>query len=395
LFTIVQAYTHPELDFIQVTSFNILGVFSLLFGVNLFVLIPWTLVAPLEWHRLPRDSTDIFNRVVDSYGTCSNEDALPFVIVVLILNIAIVIIANWWAYQARNIETEYHESRYIGISMASILQAWCMGIPILIVVWDNPQAKFFVEAGIIFVTALAVLLLVFVPKMSSIRADHKKATDESKRQAYNSFQARSRRSGVDGQESEKVMLDKMESENGKLAKDVSNTNRYFADGAAQTENSIPSDDANVPTGVVAPEDTQEVGPGEKSADGAMLEPSIGTDEQASEHQKRGRSSFLLGVAADLKKSMMFSKGSAEADSDCGIKIIHNPRTKEALKASGGREYSRAQLQHLEDLNRADIDDDDEDVVNDDGGYVENEVIDDGDGQRSDNISVEKARLEEP
>ena len=101
----------------------------------------------MEWHRVPRDATDIFDRPVESYGNCSNADALPFAIALLILNISILIMANWWAYQSRNIETEYHESRYIGITMASILQAWCMGIPILIVVWENPQAKFFVESG--------------------------------------------------------------------------------------------------------------------------------------------------------------------------------------------------------------------------------------------------------
>lgn len=148
-----------------------MGTFFVLFVVNFIVLISWQLVAPLEWTRVDRDSTDVFDRAVESYALCTNDDAIPFVIVLVILNIVILIVANWWAYQARNIETEYHESRYIGIAMASILQAWGMGIPILIVVWDNPQAKFFVEAGIIFVTAMAVQLLIFIPKILAVRAD--------------------------------------------------------------------------------------------------------------------------------------------------------------------------------------------------------------------------------
>jgi hypothetical protein len=271
--------------------------------------------------------------------------------------------------------------------MASILQAWCMGIPILIVVWDNPQAKFFVEAGIIFVSALVVLLLVFVPKMSAIRADHKQATEEGKRQAYNSFQARFGLSIGDRQESAKAKIDKMESENRLFAKDVSNTNRDFTSRAAQTH-SMHSDELFVPTEVVAPEVRNEdyIRPSENSTDGRMLEPSIDIDEQASGNQKRSRSSFLLGVAADFKKSIMFIKGSAEADSDFGIKIIHNPRTKEALKASGGREYSRAQLQHLEDLHRADSLEDEKDVANYDELEMESEVID--------NKSVDKGTLAE-
>lgn len=62
-----------------------------------------------------------------------------------------------------------------------------MGIPILIVVWDTPQAKFFVETGIIFVTSLAFLLLIYVPKIMASITDRKNALAEEKRKAYSSF----------------------------------------------------------------------------------------------------------------------------------------------------------------------------------------------------------------
>jgi len=73
-----------------------------------------------------------------------------------------------------------------------LLQAWCMGVPILIVVWDNPSARFFVEAGIVFVTALAVLLLIFIPKVLAIRSERIQKAQEEKRGAYNNFQARAK-----------------------------------------------------------------------------------------------------------------------------------------------------------------------------------------------------------
>ena len=62
-----------------------------------------------------------------------------------------------------------------------------MGIPILIVVWDTPQAKFFVETGIIFVTSLAFLLLIYVPKVMASITDRKNAIAEEKKKAYSSF----------------------------------------------------------------------------------------------------------------------------------------------------------------------------------------------------------------
>ena len=65
-----------------------------------------------------------------------------------------------------------------------------MGIPILIVVKDSPQAKFFVEVAIIFVTCSAILLLMFVPKMFSYRAEKRKILEEERRSTMRSVNAR-------------------------------------------------------------------------------------------------------------------------------------------------------------------------------------------------------------
>jgi hypothetical protein len=108
----------------------------------------------------------------------------------MVFNLGLLVLANWWAYKARNVETEYHESTYIAISMASVLQAWCMGIPILIMVWDNPQGRFFVATGIVFVTSLAVLGLIFIPKCIAIVQDQNFEAAEEKRQNYMRFAQR-------------------------------------------------------------------------------------------------------------------------------------------------------------------------------------------------------------
>lgn len=88
------------------------------------VLSCWTALNPREWVRTERDATDVFKRSVESYGTCKGDNSLPFVVVLLVANFGLLIIGNIWAYKSRNIETEYLESRYIGISMAAVLQAW-------------------------------------------------------------------------------------------------------------------------------------------------------------------------------------------------------------------------------------------------------------------------------
>lgn len=183
---------NPELDFIHVSAFDIFFFFLIYFLLNFIVLITWTIVSPLIWVRQYDTARDLFNREIESFAKCESDNSIAFVIVLALINFGMLILGNWWAYKARNIETEYNESSYIGVSMAAVLQAWAMGVPILIVVWNSPPAKYYVSCGIIFVTSQAVLSLVYIPKMLALRKAKKEGKDSSKRKAYASFQERSK-----------------------------------------------------------------------------------------------------------------------------------------------------------------------------------------------------------
>ena len=78
-----------------------------------------------------------------------------------------IVLANFQAYQARNISTEYSESKWIAFSMVSILQAMMIGAPILILASTDPTASFIVWSMLIFVICMSILGLLFVPKMMS------------------------------------------------------------------------------------------------------------------------------------------------------------------------------------------------------------------------------------
>lgn len=290
------------MDVVHVNPVAIFGMFALLYLINFIVMLSWQLVAPLQWIRVYLDSKDVFDRYVDSYGLCSNDNALPFVIVIVILNISTLLVANWWAYQARNIETEYGESRYIGISMASILQAWCMGIPILIVVWDNPQAKFFVEAGIIFVTALAVLLLIFIPKSFAIRADRIKAAEENKRLAYSSFTNRARKSNSFPEELNPA------------ASVIDDFNRF--NGNEKVEEQI--------SALQASEEAEALPdiPQQEHYDGAVAQESANASRSS-----LSRRSLLQNISKSFRFSLVNGESTEDnnAESFRGIRVTHNPR----------------------------------------------------------------------
>lgn len=170
LFCYGQAYCDPSMEYIQVSFSDICKVLVSLLVVSGTVLTLWTALAPLEWSRTYRENTDIFLRLTDSYGECRGDSA-AFAILLVTVNFGILSVGSWQAAVTRHVETEYKESQFINLSLFSILQAWMMGIAILSVTYDDPQARFYVMSGIIFVTSASSLAFVFAPKYLALSDD--------------------------------------------------------------------------------------------------------------------------------------------------------------------------------------------------------------------------------
>lgn len=173
------------------TNLDIICFTFALLAVNLIVLITWTVLSPLHWQRIDKDNVDMYGRPTESYAVCRSDDGLPFAVTLIVVNVAFLIVGNWWAYTSRTIETDYDESSYIGTAMASTLQAWAMGIPILLVVMDKPPAKFYVMAGLIFITANIMLYLLYLPKMLALRKSQREEKNPN-RVSYEGFTGRLR-----------------------------------------------------------------------------------------------------------------------------------------------------------------------------------------------------------
>lgn len=147
-------------------------------AMNIITLSCWTAIAPLTYQRFDYIGTDDWNRVIATYGVCSSQSAeenrdakafLPYLVIIAIINIGILILANIQAYQARKIKTEYSESKYIAIIMASMLQAFALGVPCIFLLWQIPRAYFLVLVIVIFIISSVVLGLIFYPKMQFLK----------------------------------------------------------------------------------------------------------------------------------------------------------------------------------------------------------------------------------
>mmetsp|Transcript_31805 Transcript_31805/g.65305 ORF Transcript_31805/g.65305 Transcript_31805/m.65305 type:complete len:897 (-) Transcript_31805:96-2786(-) len=169
---------------------DVISPFIAFFTTNSIILICWTILAPLEFIRTANKvGTDQFNRTISSYGSCmaasdTRADPTLFAGFLAAWNTLIVAFTTYQAYVARNISTDYSESKYIAYCIVSILQAFIMGIPIVILLNQSEDAHrtaFLVQSLFVFIVTMVILLLIFVPKILHCRsATREKASNRQK-----------------------------------------------------------------------------------------------------------------------------------------------------------------------------------------------------------------------
>merc|ERR1719221_2485838 len=122
--------------------------FAALMTLNTLLMILWTVIDPVVWERTPPDDSQ------NSFGSCETKGNASkiFVSLIVAINLIALVMANYQAFKARSIATEFSESFYLGFILVCILQALVLCIPLLVIVDDNIAAKYFVYTGFIFVT---------------------------------------------------------------------------------------------------------------------------------------------------------------------------------------------------------------------------------------------------
>jgi len=152
---------------VQIQAKDVLPPFFCLLGLDVLLLSIWTALAPLTWTREVTD-VDVFGRIAQTTGYCTyTVDLIGNILVGLLLaiNFGVLLYAIFQAYLARSIPTEFNESQYITMTMASMFQVNFIGIPLLIFLYDQPDAALLLKMCLISIICFAVLFFLFVPKM--------------------------------------------------------------------------------------------------------------------------------------------------------------------------------------------------------------------------------------
>lgn len=148
---------------VTVTPMDVIVPGVVLLGCNLVVLIVWTVVSPQSW-VINTLVSDEWGRPLIQVGECYSDNTEAYVASLLSIDGVAIIITLWQAYVARDIKTDLSESKYIALAVTAIFEASFIGVPVLYVMSEQPNAVLFISSAIIFVSVVAILCFIFIPK---------------------------------------------------------------------------------------------------------------------------------------------------------------------------------------------------------------------------------------
>lgn len=149
---------------VQVQTKDVIVPMVVIFVANMIVLILWTSISPQTWHRTVT-SVDVYGRTISSVGRCAFRESFPFIIAIGCINLSALLFTLWQAYKARHIKTILGETKYIAMATSSMILVFVMGIPVMLLSYENPSALYFVEMFIIFIVCMSLILFTFGPKL--------------------------------------------------------------------------------------------------------------------------------------------------------------------------------------------------------------------------------------
>lgn len=145
------------------SKFSNLVAFKMVFivvALNVFILTLWTLVDPLHWVRI-RTRSDKLKNPLESQGYCSSESWLVFGGLIGALHFALLAVASYICYCARNIPSKYSQHRVIIIALLSNFQMFIVGTPILVVIAGDTELMLLVRSTVVWMNNLVVICLIF------------------------------------------------------------------------------------------------------------------------------------------------------------------------------------------------------------------------------------------
>jgi len=155
-----------------VTDRDIMLPFVTLMTPTLICLILWTVYGYPEYIRQPGEGTDAWNRITQTNGQCTFGYSNIFFPIFIVIIFASLLIGNIISFMARSYKSDSHENELVGLSLATMLQASIIGVPLLhtarISISYGHRSVYVIQILLVSVICITIQLLIFIPKIRSI-----------------------------------------------------------------------------------------------------------------------------------------------------------------------------------------------------------------------------------
>jgi len=167
-----------KLKRVMVTVPDVIIPFIVSFTCEVILLICWTVTNEQQYEVKDGEGTDGWNRKIQDHGVCDFFLNKNFQIPNLVFIFGLLLLANFEAFKARNIDVEYSESKYITAITILILQAFIIGIPVIILTQEQTKPTYLAMIILILSICMGVLLQIFIPKVIAHRNSKQNSTQE-------------------------------------------------------------------------------------------------------------------------------------------------------------------------------------------------------------------------
>lgn len=165
----------------------VLGIVSVVVGVNGVLLLIADVLAPLHWVETPL-SRDSYGVVTSSISQCLPRDGSAngqlnwtMNVIIIVYLFTLIIVGNIMSFITKDLPSKFQESKWIAYAMVATFEVFAIGLPLMILAGDgqdgNASASFATRSLFALSTNIAVLSFIFSPKI----VDHYKLSCTSLR----------------------------------------------------------------------------------------------------------------------------------------------------------------------------------------------------------------------
>jgi len=199
IWRIKKLFMSSSMKRVKVTAAEVARIMVILCILMICIMAAFQIVSPMQWEREVQ-YTDANGFSLESVGTCAvGDNSDIFLIMLALFHAMCLLYALALCVQVRNVPDEFAEGKWIMASIFCLVQLMVVALPIVFIVKDNADAFYFVRAGISFVEAFLVTLLIFGPKMQAVYSGSGQDAVNSAVSGYRQSASKSKSSVADGE----------------------------------------------------------------------------------------------------------------------------------------------------------------------------------------------------